>query len=69
MKIKKLLYILATSLIFAGCSNLLEDNFNKSSSVSSSNTETKEASLKIALADDSSRTALPQYSKKSVLKV
>ncbi len=64
MKIKKLLYILATSLIFSGCSNLLEDNFNTSSSVSGSNSETKgEASLKIALADDSSRTALPQYSK------
>lgn len=78
MKLKKIIYILAAGLIFAGCSNLIDDPTPnlidntilqpESSSTSSQAGESQEkAVLKISMGENSARTALPEISKKDLI--
>ncbi|WP_027727655.1 InlB B-repeat-containing protein [Treponema sp. C6A8] len=66
MKIKKIIYILAASLIFAGCSNLIDDSSLQSASSQVSGNQEK-AVLKISMGQSGARTALPDFSKKDLV--
>ena len=70
MNIKKILYILTAGIIFAGCSNLIDDSsMNQAQNISSTVTDGTEkgVSLKLNIAESSARSALPEVTKKDLI--